>query len=53
MTAESRHVENYTFQGFEAFTVATVVYILLGLLITAVMLTIDGRVNAYRQEPRR
>lgn len=35
LTAESRHVENYTFQGFEAFGAATIAYLLLGLLLTA------------------
>jgi glutamate/aspartate transport system permease protein len=52
MTAQSRHVENYTFQGFEAFAVATVAYLILGLAITGIMLTIDARVNAYRKVPR-
>ena len=28
LTAQSRHIENYTFQGLEAFAVATVVYLL-------------------------
>jgi len=37
ITAQSRHVENYTFQGFEAFSVATAVYLLLGLAATVVM----------------
>ena len=53
ITAESRHVENYTFHGFEAFTVATVVYLLIGLVITGAMLTIDARLNAYRLAERR
>ena len=45
LTAQSRHIENYTFQGLEAFTVATVVYLLLGLTVTGLMRVIDGRVG--------
>jgi glutamate/aspartate transport system permease protein len=45
LTAQSRHIENYTFQGLEAFTVATVVYLLLGLGVTGLMRLIDGRVG--------
>jgi glutamate/aspartate transport system permease protein len=45
LTAQSRHIENYTFQGLEAFTVATVVYLLLGLGVTGLMRLIDSRVG--------
>jgi glutamate/aspartate transport system permease protein len=45
LTAQSRHIENYTFQGLEAFTVATVVYLLLGLAVTGLMRVVDGRVG--------
>jgi glutamate/aspartate transport system permease protein len=45
LTAQSRHIENYTFQGLEAFTVATVVYLLLGLGVTGLMRVIDSRVG--------
>jgi glutamate/aspartate transport system permease protein len=48
LTAQSRHIENYTFQGLEAFTVATVVYLLLGLGVTGLMRVIDGRVGGAR-----
>ena len=48
LTAESRHIENYTFQGLEAFTVATVVYLLLGLAVTGLMRVIDSRVGGAR-----
>jgi glutamate/aspartate transport system permease protein len=53
LTAQSRHIENYTFQGLEAFTVATVVYLLLGLAVTGLMRVIDGRVGgaALRRVP--
>jgi glutamate/aspartate transport system permease protein len=45
LTAQSRHIENYTFQGLEAFTVATVLYLLLGLGVTGLMRLIDSRVG--------
>jgi glutamate/aspartate transport system permease protein len=45
LTAQSRHIENYTFHGLEAFTVATVVYLLLGLGVTGLMRLIDSRVG--------
>jgi glutamate/aspartate transport system permease protein len=48
LTAQSRHIENYTFQGLEAFTVATMVYLLLGLAVTGLMRLIDGRVGGAR-----
>ncbi len=35
LTAQSRHVENVTFQGFEAFAAATVAYLVLGLALAA------------------
>ena len=45
LTAQSRHVENYTFQGFEAFTVATVGYLVIGLCVTGLMRLIDDKVG--------
>jgi glutamate/aspartate transport system permease protein len=48
LTAQSRHIENYTFQGLEAFTVATVVYLLLGLGVTGLMRLIDSRVGGAK-----
>ena len=53
LTAQSRHIENYTFQGLEAFTIATVVYLLLGLGVTGLMRVIDSRVGgaALRRAP--
>jgi glutamate/aspartate transport system permease protein len=48
LTAQSRHIENYTFQGLEAFTVATVVYLLLGLAVTGLMRVIDSRVGGAK-----
>ena len=34
MTAQSRQIENYTFNGFEAFTAATAVYLAIALAVT-------------------
>jgi glutamate/aspartate transport system permease protein len=48
LTAQSRHIENYTFQGLEAFTVATVVYVLLGLGVTGLMRVIDNRLGGAK-----
>jgi polar amino acid transport system permease protein len=37
LTYQARQVESYTFKGFEAFTAATVVYLVLSVSITALM----------------
>jgi polar amino acid transport system permease protein len=42
LTYQARQVESYTFKGYEAFTAATLVYLLLSLLIT-------GLVNLYNK----
>ncbi|QCI67083.1 amino acid ABC transporter permease [Phreatobacter stygius] len=43
LTAQSRQIESYTFQGFEAFTAATVVYLVIALAVTGVMRGIERR----------
>jgi polar amino acid transport system permease protein len=43
MTYQARQVESYTFKGFEAFTAATVVYLVLSIVITAL-------VNIYNEK---
>ena len=43
MTYQARQVESYTFKGFEAFTAATVVYLVLSNVITAL-------VNLYNEK---
>jgi glutamate/aspartate transport system permease protein len=53
LTAQSRHIENYTFQGFEAFTAATVIYLLLGLAVTGVMEAIDRLVGGRLRQGAR
>jgi glutamate/aspartate transport system permease protein len=43
LTAQSRQIESYTFQGFEAFTAATVVYFVIALLVTLFMRFLELR----------
>lgn len=43
LTAQSRHIENYTFQGFEAFAAATVLYLFLGLIVTGGLALLERR----------
>lgn len=44
-TAQARQIEEYTFQGFEAFTAATVLYILVTSVVMLLMRLIEGRVR--------
>jgi len=44
LTYQARQVESYTFKGFEAFTAATVVYVVLSLGITALVDLYNQRV---------
>ena len=44
LTYQARQVESYTFKGFEAFTAATLVYLVISVVITAVMHQYDKRV---------
>jgi len=44
LTYQARQVESYTFKGFEAFTAATVVYLVLSVLITFLMDQYNERV---------
>ena len=37
LTAQSQQIAEYTFQGFEAFTAATVIYVCIALLATILM----------------
>ena len=43
LTAQSRQIENYTFQGFEAFTAATILYLLITLLVVLLMRQVETR----------
>lgn len=44
LTAMTRQVEEYSYQGFEAFTAATVLYILVTAVVMAAMRVVEGRV---------
>jgi polar amino acid transport system permease protein len=44
LTYQARQVESYTFKGFEAFTAATLVYLMLSVIITALVHLYDRRV---------
>jgi len=44
LTYQARQVESYTFKGFEAFTAATLVYLMLSLIITALVTLYDKKV---------
>ena len=43
LTAQSRQIENYTFQGFEAFTAATVLYLVITMAVVALMRLVESR----------
>lgn len=47
LTAQSRQIESYTFQGYEAFTAATVLY----LAIAGVVLLLTRGIEAYTRIP--
>jgi glutamate/aspartate transport system permease protein len=44
-TAQARQIEEYTFQGFEAFTAATLIYILVTSIVMLLMRSIEGKVR--------
>ncbi len=44
-TAQARQIEEYTFQGFEAFTAATVLYIIVTSIVMLLMRLVEGRVQ--------
>ena len=37
LTYQARQIESYTFRGFEAFTAATLVYVVISFLITGLV----------------
>ncbi len=37
LTAQSQQIAEYTFQGFEAFTAATIIYVFIALIVTGLM----------------
>ena len=44
LTAMTRQIEEYSYQGFEAFTAATVLYILVTAIVMAAMRVVESRV---------
>ena len=44
LTAQSRQISEYTFKTFEAFTAATLIYIVITLTVTFFMRAIERRV---------
>lgn len=43
LTAQSQQIAEYTFHGFEAFTAATVIYVFIALIVTALMHVLERR----------
>ncbi|MNR13781.1 Glutamine transport system permease protein GlnP [compost metagenome] len=43
ITAQARQIENYTFQGFEAFTACTVIYLVICWLIASICRWVESR----------
>jgi glutamate/aspartate transport system permease protein len=41
LTAQSQQIAEYTFQGFEAFTAATVIYVFIALVATVLMQVLE------------
>lgn len=42
LTAQSRQIESYTFHGFEAFTAATVLYVIIAITVTVLMRFVEA-----------
>jgi len=45
LTAQTRQIEEYTFQGFEAFTAATVLYITVTFIVMFAMMRLEKKVR--------
>lgn len=43
LTAQTRQIEEYTFQGFEAFTAATILYCLVTFIVMTIMRVVERR----------
>ncbi len=43
LTAQARQITDYTFQGFEAFAAATVLYVVIALIVTILMSIVESR----------
>lgn len=49
LTAQARQITEYTFQGFEAFAAATVIYVAIALIVTVLMIFVErgSRIPGY------
>ena len=45
LTAQSRQITEFTFQGFEAFTMATVLYLIVTMTVIVLMRAVESRVR--------
>ena len=45
LTAQTRQIEEYTFQGFEAFTTATILYIVVTFMVMTVMRSVEKKMH--------
>ena len=45
ITAQARQIEEYTFQGFEAFTAATLMYIFVTTIVMGIMRVVEAKVR--------
>jgi len=45
LTAQTRQIEEYTFQGFEAFTTATLLYIAVTFTVMSIMAVVERKVR--------
>jgi glutamate/aspartate transport system permease protein len=43
LTAQARAMNEYTFQGFETFTAATVLYVIVAFAVNRIMALIESR----------
>ena len=52
LTAQSQQIAEYTFQGFEAYTAATVIYVFIALVATLLMHQIEKKMRIDGHENR-
>ncbi len=45
LTAQTRQIEEYTFQGFEAFSAATIIYIAVTFIVMAAMTVVERKMS--------
>ncbi|MNL75458.1 Glutamine transport system permease protein GlnP [compost metagenome] len=45
LTAQTQQIESFTYQGFEAFTAATVIYMSIALVVTMFMRQVERRTS--------